>query len=115
MEEDGRVRVTFRSMTSRVFRSSSFCNGFSASGRDPPGLDPVDEPASSSDFFSVSVDCHRWNRAGVGCLKLEDFNTRESSVLEAAEEKEEGVERKRTWEVNLRVCGNSALRNMIQG
>jgi hypothetical protein len=58
---------TFRSITSRVFASSSFFNGssslMSAAFESPAG------GALASAFASVSVDCHRWKSRGEAGLK----------------------------------------------
>ncbi len=68
---------------------------------------------SSSGFFSVSVDCHRWKSRGETVLKLDGWGgLLDSSTLVL----EDGVDNdlENVEDVNVRLCLRRARRIMIQ-
>ena len=68
---------------------------------------------SSSGFFSVSVDCHRWKSRGDAVLKLDGWRgLLHSSSLEV----EDGVDNdlENVEDVNGRLCLSIVRRIMIQ-
>jgi hypothetical protein len=72
---------TFRSITSRVFASSSFFNG--SSSLTSAAEASLGDGALSSGGTSVSVDCHRWTSRGEADLKLDGCSVRlDASNLE---------------------------------
>ena len=77
----GCVGCTFRSITSRVFASSSFFNG--SSSLTSAAEASLGDGALPSGFASVSVDCHRWRSCGEADLKLDGCTPRlDASNLE---------------------------------
>lgn len=102
---------TFRSITSRLFASSSFFNGsssFVSAAVESPG-----GGALSSDLFSVSVDCHRWKSGGDADLKLDGWRGRlDGSTLVLRHGVDNDLEN--VEDVKVRLCLMVTLRSMIQ-
>jgi hypothetical protein len=81
MGAHGGYVCTFRSITSRVFASSSCFNG--SSSWTSVAVASLGDGALSSGFASVSVDCHLWRSGGEEDLKLDGWSARlDASNLE---------------------------------